>query len=154
MLYSDRLAPSGESLERALLRFTHLDLAVAWRRAGLERMNQFVGGGRDFVDCFVERFFIQTRRLRRSTQLAHELQRRRAHFIVGCRRFKVGERLDVSAHAQVLVSERIERKSVLTPPYRFYPRRHQLLSNPPCAQMRERTLDSGRAAGGRKRTRR
>ena len=39
--------------------------------------------------------------IRASAQLSHELQRRGADLVVGCRRLEVRQRLDVSAHVDV-----------------------------------------------------
>ena len=86
----------------SLLRF---DKAVPRWCARHERVEQPVCGGRNFIDRPVERGLVRFRRFRRSTELPHELQRRRANLVVRGGRFEVGEHLDVAAHPSILGSQ-------------------------------------------------
>src|SRR5262245_47317277 len=56
------------------------------------------------------------RRICRSAELVHELQRRGANLVIGRRGGKVGERLDVSAHTRVLGVARVVRVYPLSGP--------------------------------------
>src|SRR5204862_5198682 len=87
-----------ESLDRALVGFLRLDLAIAGWRSGFERMDEFVGGCRDFVDGGIERFLVYPRGLAGPTQLANELQGGRADFVGGRGLLEVSEGLNVPAH--------------------------------------------------------
>jgi uncharacterized protein DUF1931 len=89
---------SGEALERPLARLAHLFFAIARRRIRLQRMDQPMRGCGHLVDGAAERSFVDARRPCRAAQLSDELERRRANLVVGRRRLKVGERLDVATH--------------------------------------------------------
>jgi hypothetical protein len=65
-------------------------------------MDQAVCGSRHFLDGEVERRFIRARWVGCAAQLADELQRRRANFIIGGWGRKIGERFDVPAHDSLL----------------------------------------------------
>jgi hypothetical protein len=68
------------------------------RRAGRQGMDQSMRGRRHFVDRTVERRFVRARRAIRATQLADELKGRRADLVVGRRRRKIRESLDIPEH--------------------------------------------------------
>jgi hypothetical protein len=53
---------------------------------------------RHFIDCLAECRFIGTRGLGETAQLAHELQRRGADFVLGRRRLEIEQRADIAAH--------------------------------------------------------
>ena len=85
-----------------LARLAELLFAVARWGVGLERIDETPRGGGDLVDGEVERLLVGARGACGPTQLAHELQRRRADLVVARRRLEVRQRLDVPAHGLVL----------------------------------------------------
>src|SRR5437667_12702648 len=101
---SGRASAFGEALARVLTRLTRLFFTIARRCTGRKRLDQPIGGCRDFVDRPVERRFICARRVIAPAQLSNELQRRRADLVVCGRRRKIGEGLDVSAHTSISLS--------------------------------------------------
>jgi hypothetical protein len=61
-------------------------------------LQEAAGRVRDLIDGAGERRFVGAGRLRKSAQLADELQRRRADFLVRSRRFEIKECAYVPAH--------------------------------------------------------
>jgi hypothetical protein len=61
-------------------------------------MNQSLGGLSHFIDCPVECNVIRSRGTIHAAQLPNELNGGGADLIVGGRRAKIGERLDVPTH--------------------------------------------------------
>src|SRR4051812_10062744 len=90
-------AGSGEPLARALACLAGFLLAVARRCVDLQRSDQPARRFRHLVDGAVECRLVGARRPRGATELAHELQRRRADLVLGGRRLEVRQRLDVAA---------------------------------------------------------
>src|SRR5205085_4275030 len=76
-----------------------LDLAVLWRRARLEGVQQLARCRCHGVDGVLERLRVRPRRLVEAADLAHVLERRAAHLVLGGGRLEVVEGPDVSAHA-------------------------------------------------------
>src|SRR5262245_40735074 len=89
---------SRKSLASARPRLLGLDLAIACGRVGLQGEQEFSCCGGDFVDRTIERRGIRLRRPVEAGKLAHELQRRGADFLLGCRRVEIEQCLDVAAH--------------------------------------------------------
>ena len=87
---------------RTLPRLARLFFPVAWRGCRHERRNQPMGSRGDFLDGLVEYQFVCPGGAIRSAHLPDKLQRRRTNFLVGCRRRKVRERLDVAAHGSAV----------------------------------------------------
>src|ERR1700721_1784998 len=92
----------AEAQPRTLLGFLGLRCAVARRRVGMQRSQQPMRGSGDFLDRTLEGSLIGLRRLVEAGQLAHELQGGGVDFVIGCRRLEVKQRLDVSAHFDLL----------------------------------------------------
>ena len=92
------LRRGAEALLGSRVRAGGLALAVTRRRGCHERVDQPPRRRGDLVDGALEGLLVGPRRLRRAADLAHELQRRLAHLLVGRRRLEVVERLDVAAH--------------------------------------------------------
>src|SRR6478736_7771835 len=76
-----------------------LDLAVLRRSGGDELLEQVAGGVGDLGYGAVERGLVGGGRLGRPGHLAHELERRRGHLVLGRGRLEVVERADVATHA-------------------------------------------------------
>src|SRR5437660_6331530 len=96
---TDPSPASPEPLDGSLVCLAPLLFPIAWWSTGVERVDQALRGGGDLVDRSIERGFVHARRLRDAAQLAHELEGRGADLVIRGRRFKVGERLDITAHA-------------------------------------------------------
>src|SRR5260221_6895835 len=79
-------------------RFPGLDLAIAGRRVGHQRAQQFARRLGHLLDGMLERRLVGFRGPREAAQLAHELQRGGADFLLGGRRVVVAQRLDISKH--------------------------------------------------------
>src|SRR6185437_14425163 len=94
---------------RTLPRFLGLDLAVARRGVGLQRSQQAPRAVGYFGYCAVERLGVGLRRRIEAGKLAHELQRGRMDFGVGCRRIEIEQGLDVAAHISLLFAPRRSR---------------------------------------------
>ena len=60
---------------------------------------------RDFVYGAIEGVLIRVRRFRKSGQLPNELKRRRANLVIGRRRCKIMQGLNVSAHEESLTAD-------------------------------------------------
>src|SRR5262249_53682292 len=88
----------AEAVRRALARLRRLDLAIARRSGGHEGVEQFVRRLRHLLHRAVESGLVCLGRPRKSTQLAHELQRGRADFFVRGRGFEVMQRPNVTKH--------------------------------------------------------
>src|SRR4051794_5018327 len=65
---------------------------------GFEGIEQFACGCGDGFDRMIERMLVLGRRPRRAAQLPDKLQCRVTDFVVSCRRIKIEQGLDVSAH--------------------------------------------------------
>src|SRR5690606_36934843 len=89
---------AGIALFRSLACLLCLDLAVAGRGIGLERIEQPAGGLLHVVDGTVEGHFVRLGRMREAAQLANELQRRSANLVLRCRWLEVEQGANVSAH--------------------------------------------------------
>src|SRR2546428_10180552 len=90
---------SPEPLDGSLVCLAPLLLPIPWWSAGVERVDQALRGRGDLVDRSIEHGFVRARRLRDAAQLAHELEGRGSDLVIRGRRCKVGERLDITAHA-------------------------------------------------------
>jgi hypothetical protein len=69
---------------------------------GLQRMEQPLRGGLNFIDRAEERRLIGLGWTVKAAHLSYELQRGCADFVVGHRRIKIKERFDASAHAEII----------------------------------------------------
>ena len=65
---------------------------------------------RDFVYGAIEGVLIRVRRFRKSGQLPNELKRRRANLVIGRRRCKIMQGLNVSAHEESLTADAVVSK--------------------------------------------
>src|SRR5215208_7800503 len=83
---------------RAGARALRQELTVARRLRGHELREQALRYVRHGVDGAGERGLVRLRRLREAADLAHVLDGRRAHLLVGGGRFEVVEHVDVAAH--------------------------------------------------------
>lgn len=72
--------------------------AVPSRRGGLERLEQTLRAGGNFINCEIERGFVRTRRLIESGDLSYELERRVPNFIGRNGRIEIEKVLYISAH--------------------------------------------------------
>ena len=90
------------ALPPALAGLLRLDLAVAGRRGGGQLTKQQGGRLRDGVHGLLEGGRVGARRPGRTADLAHVLERRRAHLLVAGRRLKVVEDVNVPAHGKLL----------------------------------------------------
>ena len=75
-----------------------LDLAIAGRRVGHERVEELMRGVRHLVHCPVEGGLVGFCRPREAAELADELQRGRTDLFVRGGRLEVVQSLDVAAH--------------------------------------------------------
>ncbi|MEY2548934.1 MAG: hypothetical protein QOD64_1516 [Verrucomicrobiota bacterium] len=73
-------------------------VAIARRRVRDERLKQMFGGMSDVVHGAIESFLVSFRRLREAAQLANELKRGGANFVLSRRRQEVMQGLNISAH--------------------------------------------------------
>ena len=89
---------SGVPLAGARPRLLGLDLPVAGGRMGLQRAKQLSRRRGDFIDRTVERRGVRLRGPVEAGELAHELLRGGADFLLRCRRVEIEQRLDVAAH--------------------------------------------------------
>lgn len=80
--------------------FGSFDIAIARRGVGHQRVQELLGDLGDPFDGAIERRFVGFGRVGEAAELSHELHCRRTDFIVRCRRSKVIEGLDISAHGQ------------------------------------------------------
>src|ERR1700693_2743694 len=91
------MASSGEPLARPVPRLHRLDLAVARRARGGKIMQQATRHVGDLVDGALERRLVGFRGVREAGELAHELERRGADFLLGRRRIEIEQGADVAA---------------------------------------------------------
>src|ERR1700685_740036 len=112
----------AEAQPRTLLGLLGLRCAVARRRVGMQRSQQPMRGSGSFLDRTLEGSFIGLRRLVEAGQLAHELQGGGVDFVIRRRRLKVEQRLDVSAHFDLLKTRRAHGLSKFLLCNRFCPR--------------------------------
>jgi hypothetical protein len=98
-----------KTLCRSDASFLRFCFPISRRRVRDERMKQMLGGVSDVVHRAVERLFVRFRWLGEAAQLADELQRRSADFILGRGRKEVVKGLDVSAHNFFSVTRRPAR---------------------------------------------
>src|SRR3982751_6555020 len=89
-----------ETLRGTLASLEDLHFAIARWRRGLQGADQFVGCRGDFFHGCIECVLVGAGRLAGSTQLADELKRGCADFVVGGWGFEVGEGFNVPAHAR------------------------------------------------------
>src|SRR6478672_12149668 len=94
-----RAQDSGKPLRGPLAGFARLLLPILRRRARLEGPDEPPRGHRHLLDGRLEGGLVGAGRLRRSAELANELQRRRADLVLRRRRIEVRQRPDVAAHA-------------------------------------------------------
>src|SRR6202023_1077657 len=87
-----------KSLLRPFTRFRRFRLAVLCRARRFQRLQEAARRVRDLVDGASERRFVGTGRVRKSAQLANELQRRGADFLVRGRRLEIEECAYIPAH--------------------------------------------------------
>src|ERR1700757_3472221 len=88
----------AETVSGSRLGLHRLDLAIARRRRGDERIDQLTCRARHLVHGAIYRGLMGLRRPAEAEKLAHELQRGEIDLLVSCRRVEIVERLDVSAH--------------------------------------------------------
>ena len=88
---------SAETIRGAGARLRRLDLAIARRSVGHERVEQFMRGLRHLFHRAAESGFVCFGGPRESAQLADELQGGCADLLLGRGRLEVMQRLDVSA---------------------------------------------------------
>src|SRR5580704_3618670 len=88
----------GKSLLRPFTRFRRFRLAVLCRARRFQRLQEAARRVCDLVDGAGERRFVGTGGVRKSAQLANELQRRRADFLIRGRRFEIEECAYIPAH--------------------------------------------------------
>src|SRR5262249_27873393 len=98
---AERRAILREPRACPLSRFRRLGFAIARRACRRERIEQPSGGGGLFVDRTVERRLVRLRGAGEPAQLADELQRRGADFILARGRLEIEQRADVSAHGEL-----------------------------------------------------
>jgi len=89
-----RLLP--ESFPGLLLRLLPLHVTVARRSVCLEGPDEPLSRNKHLVHRELKGHFVNLRRPRGTTQLAHELERRGPDLFVGCRRIKVRKSSDIS----------------------------------------------------------
>jgi hypothetical protein len=90
------------------------NLAVARGRIRDQRLKQMMRGMRDLIDRAIECFFVCLGRFCKSAQLSHELERRRADFIVRRWRTEVMKCFDGSAHEESLTADSAEQHGFLS----------------------------------------
>src|SRR5262249_43246939 len=78
-----------------------LDLAIARRRAGHQRIQDRMRAPHHLADGVMERVLGGLRGLREAAQLADELERRCANLLVRGGRLEVVERLDATTHGNL-----------------------------------------------------
>jgi hypothetical protein len=89
-----------EAFRRSRASFHCLDCAIARRRGGHKRIEQMLCGVSDIIDGAIESCLVGLGRFRETAQLADELKRRSANFIL-CRRWtEVVKCFDGSAHVR------------------------------------------------------
>src|SRR6188508_3400327 len=93
----------GKPCQSPFARLGGFDLAIPRGRRRLERGKKLAGDGGNLVDGREERGFVGLRRLVKTADLAHELQRGRANLLVRHRRGEIEEDPDVSTHVVGLV---------------------------------------------------
>ena len=96
-LLTDPFGPPNLSALRAFC-FRGLFFPILRRRIGLERTEKSSRDGGDFLNCDQERRFVCLRRLVKTADFSHELERSRVNLFVGDWWIKVKEWFDVSAH--------------------------------------------------------
>jgi hypothetical protein len=74
--------------------------SVLWRRRGFEGVKETHRAGGDFIDGSIEGLFIRSRRLVKSADLSHKLQRSVSNLVRSHRRIKVEQRFYIPAHQQ------------------------------------------------------
>src|SRR5947207_15530866 len=90
-----------KALRRSRAGFACLDFSIARRSVRNQRVEQLVRGLRDLLYCTIENRLVRLRGLRKTTEFAHKLQRRRANLFVGRRWFEVMKCFDISTHAVI-----------------------------------------------------
>src|ERR1700722_8288601 len=92
--------PSREPHARPLPSFPDLVFAVPWWGTGCQRVDQTMRGRGHLVDREVERRFVRARRTIGTAQLPDELKSGRADLVLGRRRGKISQDLDIPAHTR------------------------------------------------------
>jgi hypothetical protein len=90
------------TLSRARTCLCSFNFTIAWRRIRYQRVEQLCRSLRYQIDRAVENLLVCLRRLCKSAQLPHELQRRGANLCLRRRRFEVMKCFDISTHAVLL----------------------------------------------------
>src|SRR6266508_1785438 len=94
-----RKPDSGKPFERSLPSFAPLLFAIPRCGIRFQRVDQPMRSHGNFADRPLEHVLVGPRRPCGPAQLTDELQRRITDLLFTCRWLKVGQRLDVSAHA-------------------------------------------------------
>src|SRR6516165_2686903 len=154
VLIRTSVSPHGEALARAGTGLLRLDLAVARRRARMQRREQRARRLGDLVHGAVEGRGIRLRRPVEAGELAHELQGRGADFLLGRRRLEVEQHLDVAAHGSSPV--RPCRRTISTNPKERerYRRTHLAAHGKACYVRRQSPARCERRRAGREALRR
>src|SRR5678815_209010 len=79
------------------------DFTVARGCVGHEMIDQPPRDGRHLIHGLIEQLLVGVGGLGGSADFPHELKRRRPDLVVGCRRLKIGQGPDVSAHGCCLL---------------------------------------------------
>lgn len=104
------LADDSKSFLSACAGLGSFFFAVPGWRGGLERLEQSLRAGGNFIDRCIERGFVRARWLVESGDLSHELERCIPDFI-GCdRRVEVEQVLYISAHLAILMLRTDDRR--------------------------------------------
>jgi hypothetical protein len=96
--HRDRNLSAAKALRRSCASFNRFNVAISRRSIRDQGMEQFVRSRRNLIDCPIESLFVCFGRLGKPAQLADELERRCADFVLSGRRREVMKRSDVSAH--------------------------------------------------------
>src|SRR5262249_6421673 len=89
---------SAESGLGSRTRLGRLDFAITRRRGGDQHVQELPSDLRSSLHRALEGGFVRFRGFVHARELAHELERRGAHLVVGDRRFEVEQSPDVAAH--------------------------------------------------------
>jgi hypothetical protein len=96
--FEGRVLRDGESLDRALVRLRGLDRAILRRSRRNKILEQMMRDVRDLGDSTIERLGVRLRWLRRSADLAHELESCGVNFFVVRGRLEIMKDVNVATH--------------------------------------------------------